>query len=112
MTAIIDRVPTAIRQFSDYPAGSLPRLRFDLRIACKKLIRNDFYVRDEPRKNFFPEFSPRGRERERAALPCRSSSLRRRRRRLGDDQLGSAEGRKRGRGRYEARRLCAAPYTA
>src|SRR5208337_2680811 len=48
----------AIPRFLDFPAVSLPRLRFDRKIAVKLLIRADFWYRGEPRKNFslsFPE---------------------------------------------------------
>jgi hypothetical protein len=41
---------------SSFPAGSLPRLRFGRRVASKVLIENDFSIRGELRKNFYPEF--------------------------------------------------------
>ena len=53
---MIGQCQTAIRGFSSFPAGSLPRLRFGPRVACKVLIKNDFSIRGEPRKNFYPEF--------------------------------------------------------
>jgi hypothetical protein len=43
--------------FSGFPAVSLPRLRFDRKVASKVLIRRDFLVQGEPRKNSFPEFT-------------------------------------------------------
>jgi hypothetical protein len=56
MTATIGRRQTAIRRFSGFPAVSLPRLRFDWKAASTLLIRKDFLVQGEPRKNFFHEF--------------------------------------------------------
>src|SRR5271157_4519741 len=56
MMAMIGRCRTATRRFSGFPAGSLPRLRFDRKIARKVLITNDFPMRGEPRKNFYPVF--------------------------------------------------------
>jgi hypothetical protein len=53
---MIGRCQTAIRGVSGFPAASLPRLRSNPRIAPKVFIRNDFWVRGEPRKNFYPEF--------------------------------------------------------
>ena len=53
---MIDRCRTAIGGFSDFPAASLPRPRSDRRVACKTLIRNDFFVRGRAPKNFYPEF--------------------------------------------------------
>src|SRR5208283_5514755 len=46
----------AIPRFLDFPAVSLPRLRFDRKIAVKLLIRADFWCSGEPRENFSPEF--------------------------------------------------------
>src|SRR5271165_5815505 len=60
---LIGRCQTAIRRFSGFPAASLPRLRFDRRVACKVLIRNDFRYGRDPKKNFslsFPERQGRG----------------------------------------------------
>src|SRR5271157_276591 len=72
----------AKRRSEDFRA-SLPRLRFGRRVACKVLIKNDFSMRDEPRKNFYPEF-PVAAGKGEVALPCRLWSLwRRGRRRLG-----------------------------
>ena len=49
-----------------FPAG----LRFDPRITSKVFIRNDFWVRGEPRKNFYPEFPvAAGKGRGGATLP-------------------------------------------
>jgi hypothetical protein len=45
-----------IRCFSGFPAVSLPCPRFDLKIACKALIMNDFSMQSELRKKFSPEF--------------------------------------------------------
>src|SRR5271157_6494197 len=56
MMVMIERCQTAIGRFSGFPAASLPRLRFDRRVAFKVLIRKDFLSRVETRKNFFPEF--------------------------------------------------------
>src|SRR5208282_3264522 len=42
MTAVIGRCQAVIRRFLGFPAVSLPRLRFDRRIAHKVLIRKDF----------------------------------------------------------------------
>jgi hypothetical protein len=56
MMAMIGRRQTAIRRFSGFPAVSLPRLRFDRKVARKVLIRNDFWVQGESRKIFSPEF--------------------------------------------------------
>src|SRR5271165_1647266 len=56
MMAIDGRYRPTIRRFSDFPAVSLPRLRFDRRVARKVLIRNGFSMPGESRKNFFPEF--------------------------------------------------------
>jgi hypothetical protein len=56
MIVLMGRCQTVIRCFSGFPAVSLPRPRFDLKIACKALTRNDFSMQSEPRKNFFPEF--------------------------------------------------------
>jgi hypothetical protein len=44
------------RDFRAFPAGSLPRLRFGRRVACKVLIKNDFSMKGEPQKKFYPEF--------------------------------------------------------
>jgi hypothetical protein len=56
MLTMIGQCQAAIRGFSSFPAGSLPRRRFGPRVACKVLIENDFSIRGEPRKNFYPEF--------------------------------------------------------
>ena|SRR6516164_7769364 len=40
-----------------FPAASLPRLRFDRKVAYKALIRNRFLVKGASRKKIFPEFS-------------------------------------------------------
>jgi hypothetical protein len=55
VVAMIGECQTAIRGFSSFLAGSLPRPRFGRRIASKVLIKNDFSIRGEPRKNFYPE---------------------------------------------------------
>jgi hypothetical protein len=51
---MMSRAKRCSEDFSGFPAASLPRLRFDRKIAYKELIRNDFSVRSEPRKKFFP----------------------------------------------------------
>jgi hypothetical protein len=63
MMAIDGRYRPRIQRFSDFPAVSLPRLRFDRRVARKVLIRKGFSMPGEPRKNFslsFPEWQGRG----------------------------------------------------
>ena len=58
MKATTGRRQTAIRRFSGFPAGSLPRLRFDWEVAFKLLINNEFSVRVSREKNFtlsYPE---------------------------------------------------------
>src|SRR5271166_4973085 len=60
MMVMIERCQTAIGRFSGFPAASLPRLRFDRRVAFKVLIRKDFLSRVETRKNFFPERQGKG----------------------------------------------------
>jgi hypothetical protein len=53
----------AIRRFSSFPAVSLPRPRFDRKVARKVLIRKDFSLQGESRKIFslsFPERQGRG----------------------------------------------------
>ena len=80
--AMDGRYRTTIRRFSGFPAVSLPRLRFDRRVARKVLIRRGFSMPGEPRKIFslsFPERQGRGGG---GAKPCRLSSLWRRRRLL------------------------------
>ena len=47
---------TAIRRFSGFPAGSLPRHRFGRQFACKILVGADFSRRVAFRKIFYPEF--------------------------------------------------------
>ena len=47
---------TAIRRFSGFPAGSLPRHRLGRQFACKILIRRGFSVRSRSGKKFYPEF--------------------------------------------------------
>src|SRR6516225_1173094 len=61
---------TGIQGFSSFPAVSLPRLRFDRRVACKVLIRNDFRYRANLKKIFTLSFPARQGKGE-VALPCR-----------------------------------------
>src|SRR6516164_6245377 len=42
-----------------FPAASLPRPRFDRKVAYKALIRSHFLVKGEPRKNFSLSFPAR-----------------------------------------------------
>jgi len=79
MIALMGRCQTAILRFSGFPAVSLPRLRFGRRVARKMLIRSTFRFEASPEKIFTLSFPSRQGKRE-AALPCRLSSLRRRRR--------------------------------
>ena len=58
MIALIVRCQAAIRRFSGFPAVSLPRRRFDRKVVYKILIRRDFVVRVEPRKNFLITHDP------------------------------------------------------
>jgi hypothetical protein len=67
---MIGQWQTAIRGFSSFPAGSLPRLRFGRRVVFKVLIKNDFSMWGEPQKNFYPEFPcAAGKGRGGATLP-------------------------------------------
>ena len=61
---------TAIRRFSGFPAGPLPRHRFGRQFACKILVRKDFSVRSRSEEIFYPEFpAAAGKGRGGATLP-------------------------------------------